>query len=332
VTGPTSGAISVLSKSSQTWVRGDDDATAHNTQAAAIAHSENRYDDVQLKIGEDVKSAVIQVNPTGCPDGHTYGILYNGVYHEGQQWTQSNAQNGDSYSLVIDGNTTGAARTVSFTAEFPNTYGDSFAPNFDCPTPTPTPTPTPPPTPTPTPTPTPEPSAPTSTPPGSTPYPSAPPPTGGGPYVGGGSGGSGQGVVVVNPQDIYKPITDKLDEKLKDNHTKTPDGTADLGGQPDEIANDPKGDTKSKLAAGNSALVNTKTGAVGKIAGIQTVAPPTVTGNKTSWAVTLPKLGSFTVDISPYMTTITIMRSLLLMMMLIAAWFASIKIIRSSIA
>jgi hypothetical protein len=69
-----------------------------------------------------------------------------------------------------------------------------------------------------------------------------------------------------------------------------------------------------------------------KLESIQPLNLPTSLGTKTSFAMTLPKLGAITIDLSPYQSTISIMRSLLLMVMLIGAWFASVRIIRSGIA
>jgi hypothetical protein len=146
----------------------------------------------------------------------------------------------------------------------------------------------------------------------------------------------GQVVVVGNPQDIYKPIVDALNG----NGTAPPtiadaqvDPSFDTGAQPSPIANDQRGNLTTAINNAKNSFGNTKQAGWDKIASIQPLNLPTSgIGTKTSWGVTLPVLGAFTVDISPYQTWITLLRALLLIVMLIATWFITVKIIRSAIS
>jgi hypothetical protein len=199
------------------------------------------------------------------------------------------------------------------------------------PTPTPTPTPTPPPTPSPTPFPTPgttppyqQPSPPPPPPPNNTPQPppqSTPMPTDAG------------NVRITNADEIYKPIIDAING-VGQAPVPAPDVNDGFvtGDQPAAIANDQSSTIQESLDAGRAKHGEAVSSGKGKLESLQPLQLPQGISNKYSWAITLPKLGSFVIDISPYASIISIMRALLLMVLLIGVWFSTVKIIRSAIA
>jgi hypothetical protein len=147
-------------------------------------------------------------------------------------------------------------------------------------------------------------------------------------------------VYVSNAVDIYKPIVDALrgigggggiDGNPGDGSGVG--GDFDTGAGPlTQKEDDAKHNLSDKATRTQVSYDGTLKDGKEKLASIQPLNMPTVSGQKTSWGVSLPVLGALTIDISPYMTVIGIMRAVLLMVMLIGAWFASIKIIRSGIA
>jgi hypothetical protein len=235
--------------------------------------------------------------------------------------------------------------TMASTIPCGTVINESFNGPFPAPPATPTPAPTVSPTPSATPTPTQPAVTPSPTPTG----PSTPPPNLGEPTT----GGEGD-IRVTNPQDIYKPIVDRIE--LSDNNRKkdlvdalNQAGSKDnnqnhgpkgidagfaVGTQPSGVTSN-VGNTALNTSMGNAntRFTESSSNAVSKIESIQPLAlPTTALGNKMTWALTLPMLGALTIDLTPYQATITLMRSLLLMVMMIGAWFATIKIIRSGIA
>ncbi len=257
---------------------------------------------------------------------------------------------GTPYQWKVDGVTVGTG-TVTYGQTSENgtctdfNTSSSYTIN-ECPA-SPTPTPSPSPTGSATPTPSPR-LTPTPTPSGA----STPPPNLAGPVGGSGGGTSSNGDVrVVNPQDIYKPITDAITQSelnrkqdMIDALKAAGDSGTDpaplinsqfiLGTQPTEISTGTVKDSfKTTSATAQQKFDGALSNGTNKIASIQSVNLPTTNvGNKKQWGVTLPVLGTMTVNIEPYMTTINLMRSLVLMIMLVGAWFATIKIIRSGIA
>lgn len=296
----------------------------------------------ELVVSHIAKQATFVLNwdNSGCHIPETGTLQINGVTVAtasmgsnavGQTtFTDTDAAAGDSYVWVVDGATI-ASGTVAFSVEFPLAF--SVSDNFSntCPEPTPTPTPTPSSTPTPTLPPGPTPTPPPATPP---PAPSQPPVTSSPPtnhQTGG--GGVGEGIVVLNPEDIYGPIVDAINGK--DDSGLGPhdiDSSFDTGDQPDAIANDQTSDVADVLGDAQDSYNGATTAGKTKLGQLQPLTMPTGITTKTSWSITLPILGAMVVDISPYQTVITLMRSLLLMVLLIGAWFASVRIIRSGIA
>jgi hypothetical protein len=205
-------------------------------------------------------------------------------------------------------------------------------------------TPTPPPANTPAPTPAASP----------TPYSTAPPVSGGNTQVtttttttNGSQTVTSGAVTVVNPQDIYKPIVDGLSASDAKQRAAIRDGLEDAAADSSAPGID-TGFTVGPTPAGQSkqgtddlkkevdeTIADAKT-SIGagqqKLLGLEKLTVPAVSGSKTSWSVTLPKLGSFNVSIAPYATQLALMRLLLLIFLIIGAWFASVKIIRSAIA
>jgi hypothetical protein len=71
-----------------------------------------------------------------------------------------------------------------------------------------------------------------------------------------------------------------------------------------------------------------------KLGELEPLTLPTNVGTVSAWNVTLPgplAAYAFTVDLAPFATPISIMRALLLMGVLIAAWFISVGVIRRGI-
>jgi hypothetical protein len=69
-----------------------------------------------------------------------------------------------------------------------------------------------------------------------------------------------------------------------------------------------------------------------KVDAIDSLTLPTSIGDKSSWAVTLPVLGNLTIDLSTFDGPVWAFRSLCLAILVVGAWFAMIKIIRSGVA
>lgn len=206
---------------------------------------------------------------------------------------------------------------VSQPNNFSGTVGDPPPP-----TPTPTPTPNPPPTPTPPyQTPTPPPTAPPSHTPPTTPPPQPYPP----------SGADGN-VHVTNASDIYQPIVDAI-KGIGESPVTAPtiNSGFETGQQPDPISNDQSLAIKDGLTEAQGKLNDTLASGKTKIEAIEPLTLPSA-GSKSSWNITLPMLGAMTISLEPYLGVIGFLRALILMVMAISAWFASIRIIRSGIA
>jgi hypothetical protein len=141
-------------------------------------------------------------------------------------------------------------------------------------------------------------------------------------------------VYVTNPQDIYQPIVDAI-RGTGESPVTAPsiDAGFTTGENPvNGSANTAKQNLSDKI--GQTQVKYDAAIATGqsKLESIQPLNLPTSLGTKTSFSMTLPKLGAITIDLAPYQSTISLTRALLLMVMLIGAWFSSISIIRSGIA
>ncbi len=283
-----------------------------------------------------------------CPTTeHTWSIFHDGIEVAGGSFTGSTAINasgstGGGIMMAVDGNTVQNWTTVCSGDPPPsNAFTINATVGTECtPTPSPTPTATPTPSATPIPTPTPgenyappNPTPPYQQPPGGgTNPPSNPPqiPPNSTPYPTGNDGN----VHITNADDIYKPILDAINgTDQADVPAPTINSGFETGFQPAAIANDQSSAVQQSLDSGRAKHSEAVASGSSKLGSLQTLQLSTggIT-NKMSWAVTLPKLGSFTIDVSPYSSTISIMRALLLMILLIGAWFSTVKIIRSAIA
>jgi len=160
-----------------------------------------------LHVGQRAKSHTIQLKYLGVIVGTTTSAANNSTAFDGTiNFLKTGAHNGDTYEWYVDGISQGGQQTVTLTNigtsevpvwSFQSNYAASFV-GGDAPTPTPAATPTPTAFPTATPYATPTPT------PGGTPPPSIIP------YTRGGGSGFSSAVTVVNPQDIYAPITAEL--------------------------------------------------------------------------------------------------------------------------
>jgi hypothetical protein len=250
-------------------------------------------------------------------------------------------EGGATVTTKIDGNVV-RSDTVGCTGDPPplNYFPVSGTIGAACPEPTPTPTPEPsatPPIPTPTPGENyapPNPTPPYQQPPGGGTNPPSNPPnpgTGSTPFPTSSSDGN---VHVTNANEIYKPIVDAINGT-----DQAPVGAPEInsgfetGSQPVAIANDQSATIQQSINDGRAKHTEAVSSGTGKLSSLQPLQLSTAgISNKMSWTITLPKLGSFVIDISPYASVISIMRALLLMVLLIGAWFSSVKIIRSAIS
>jgi hypothetical protein len=260
---------------------------------------------------------------------------------EGKSWKVVSDIAGDTQVYLSGTVPSGSTQPITVTANFDGPFPKPSSVNAS---PTPIPLPTTSPTPMVTVTPYSEPSATPFPTPVTTPFPTATPPTitASPAEVMRNDNGTASGQVhLTNAKDIYGPIVDAI--KRIDGGGGVPGqnpgdgsgvtGEMDLGTNPvTQSADNSKHKLGDNLIKGQVAYDNTISSGKTKLASIQPLTVPVVSGSKTSWAITLPKLGAFTVDISPYQTVITIMRSLLLMMLIMGTWFSTVKIIRSGIA
>ncbi len=196
----------------------------------------------------------------------------------------------------------------------------------ECPaTPTPTPTPTPTITATPTPTPgstsTPVPNP--STPPTNT-NPAPPPP------YNGGSGNPSS-----SPLNVYDDVRRALnDSGNNDSQSNAPVGDFEVG-EPDskqQPALDTLADQKAKLEADKQKMQATHELLKSRYSADKKPVMPTNIGSTLSFAVTLPKLGSFVIDLAPYQTYITWLRNACLLVLYIMFWTWTSSTVRQAVA
>jgi hypothetical protein len=256
---------------------------------------------------------------------------------------------GDTYEWVVDGFGQGV-QTVSVTntgsVENPVWNGGSYTLSVSVQggnlsgSPTPTPAATPP-------------SAATPTPPGATPQPTAV--SGSTPQVLLRNGQTGQGVIIMNPQDIYKPITDAQATSDVNRKSDVREGVKDA--LSDTAAAAGSGPSTNKIVDMGTAPTYTNHGEISKdkvlSAVDQTVANrdnfkgtidpatkklvlPTGIGNKTlQWTFQFNIAGknqTMTFNLEPYRTYINILRDLTLFAMYLAFWVWSAYTVRSAIA
>jgi hypothetical protein len=192
---------------------------------------------------------------------------------------------------------------------------------------------------TPAPTATPTPPYPTASPiptvsPGATPAPNAT-----GTTVTNGTQGSNTGNGLTN-QDVYNDVKQAL---VDAGNGGTQPGTSasgtngglQTGGQPDGEGGD---QADNLTTAGNNLSTNAaslRSNITTKMGQLHPIDLPTTVGETKTFTVTLPgpfsAHGSFSIDLTPYDTLVSVFRALTLMAVLIGGWFCGVQIIRSGI-
>ncbi len=241
-----------------------------------------------------------------------------------------------NYEWLVDGVSSGGVQPLDFqntgSVEFP-AWSTSIGMQRDVvcttqpPTPTPTPTPTPPePTPTPPVTPTPQP---TSTPvpnPSTPPYNQPPPPPP--PYQGPPNPGS-------SPLNVYEDVRAALnDSGNTDTSTVEANGDFQVGEADDrqQPALDALDQTKQKLLEDTQKLQATHEMVKGAYSADKKPIMPVGIGSTLSFAVSLPKLGSFVIDLSPYQTYIAWIRNACLFVLYIMFWTWTSSTVRQAVS
>lgn len=275
---------------------------------------------------------VVQANY--CTEAHNITVEIDGVVR-GEGATSGNGSptqqgtvdihstdnlEGHTYEWFVDGVSQGSG-TIHYDLVGENTYSATIGglDNIVCgePTPTPTPDPSPNPTASPLPSATPAPTPPQSGTPPQDPGGTPPPDSNGGPAT-------------TKYPDVYSDVRQALnDSGNQDSPMPNVTNDFDYGNEPNY-----KDGTDLENSVNNTIAIheNVSDSAIGKIASAQAMSLPTGLGDKATWDVTLPVLGSFTVDVTPYDSIISLFRALCLMMLLISTWFVTIRIIRSGIA
>ncbi len=163
---------------------------------------------------------------------------------------------------------------------------------------------------------------------------------GGGVSGAGGTSGNDGNVTVSNSADIYKPITESLESNIGTF------GGGGIAGANDAQSNMPTGATQ-ELPTGPSNQDGLKTvgeglntkresleeqGKTGFTGLPNPITNPPVLGTKCQWNVTLPKLGSFSVNLCQYEAIVIAMRHVCMVVLIIWAYFVTMGTIRESIA
>jgi len=138
-------------------------------------------------------------------------------------------------------------------------------------------------------------------------------------------------------QDIYNDVLRANIDAGNSSRASSFSGRPEMGDQPDGVGGSQADEIGDKLTEITSKQGEAKDGVLEEVnkfgsGGSKALTLPSSIGTKTSWSVTLPVLGDFSVNISPYLTTINLLRSLQLFVLSILAFFASVKIIRSAVA
>jgi hypothetical protein len=279
-------------------------------------------------------------------DEHVWSVLHDGVTVAGGSFTGSTNLNvsgstGGDVMLAVDGNTAGNWTPVCSGDPPPlNSFIANVTVGQACTEPTPTPTPEPTSTPQPTATPITSPTAtppPTPTPgvnyPSPSPNPSTPPTNttpGLPPPYNGGSGNPGS-----SPLNVYEDVRRALnDSGNQDTASQLPNDIFEYG-EPDEKQQptlDALADTKAQLEADKQKMQSTHELLKSRYSADKKPVMPTGIGTTLSWSVTLPVLGSFVIDISPFQTWITWIRNACLLVVYIQFWIWTSNTVRSAVA
>jgi hypothetical protein len=333
----------------------DSKASAHT-----IAHSTNgcgpagiKYNDITFEIGNPPKEGAaelcVNLNSSSL-DPATTQILKNGAvvaqYSYSRSGTTNYSQSNSTSTTVqegdvitfrtlsgVGGSQTYATTSSTITAVNFTNVGTLEQPIWQAAVPChttnivspPNPSPTPITAPSPTPTPTVVPSPPSSSPP---PAPTqAPAPN----QIRGNNAGTS------STTDVYQDVRDALNDAGRDTVAPAASGAFDYGAQHTVVSSN-KGvsdldKSKQQLDASRSrmdaqtAMLKERFSPTKKMG-----LPQTVAMHPLQWSVTLPKLGTFTINLQGYQTYITWIRNACLLVLYIVFWLATAKGIQKGIA
>ena len=144
----------------------------------------------------------------------------------------------------------------------------------------------------------------------------------------GGTTGSG-----ISNQDIYNDVKQALDDAgNRDSTFTTPNGGFGFGNDPGGENGSAGNGLQSAVDRFTNDLSGSGDGLMEKVDAIDSLSLPTSIGDKSSWAVSLPVLGDLTIDLSTFDGPVWAFRSLCLAILVVGAWFAIVKIVRSGVA
>jgi hypothetical protein len=144
----------------------------------------------------------------------------------------------------------------------------------------------------------------------------------------GGTTGAG-----ISNQDIYNDVKQALnDAGTVDSDFISPNGGFAYGNNPDGEGSGAGNGLQSAVNRFTDDLSGSSDGLMGYVDNIDSLNLPTSIGDKGSWDLTLPVLGELTVDTSAFDTPVAAFRALCLAVLIVGAWFAMIRIIRSGVA
>ena len=137
----------------------------------------------------------------------------------------------------------------------------------------------------------------------------------------------------ITNQDIYNDVKQALDDAgNRDTEYIVPNGGFGFGSDPGGENGSAGNGLQSAVNRFTNDLSGSGDGLMQKVDAIDSLTLPTSIGDKSSWAVTLPVLGNLTIDLSTFDGPVWAFRSLCLAILVVGAWFAMIKIIRSGVA
>jgi hypothetical protein len=147
------------------------------------------------------------------------------------------------------------------------------------------------------------------------------------------NGGSGN--PSSSPLNVYEDVRRALNDSGNNNTTaNSADGTFEVG-EPDakqQPALDALGSMRDKLEADKQKLQATHEGVKTAYGADKKPVMPSNIGSTLSFAVTLPKLGSFVIDLSPYATYITWIRNACLLVLYIMFWTWTSSTVRQAVS
>jgi hypothetical protein len=133
--------------------------------------------------------------------------------------------------------------------------------------------------------------------------------------------------------DIYDAVRQALDDAgTRDSEYAVPDGGFNLGSNPSGENGGSGNGLQSAVDRFTNDLEGSSDGLMGYVDSIDSLNLPASIGDKSSWSATLPVLGDVTINLSGFDTPVWAFRSLCLAILIVGAWFAMIRIIRSGVA